>query len=125
MRKEPRVLPALQLTEDTLDAQTHVIALSGELGLSSVGELQTALESLSAAELPQVCLDLTELQFIDSSGLAMVVRAQTKIVEAGGALAIVCVTGPVQRTLTMTGLLDMLTVGDSREAALHALAHAA
>ncbi|MEY2515827.1 MAG: hypothetical protein QOJ89_3185 [bacterium] len=99
----------------------RVIALRGELDLASVGELESALAAATAGACPQVCLDLSGLQFIDSTGLAAVIRAHLAITEAGGALAVVCSPGAVQRTVETTGLLDMLTVKDTRAGALRAL----
>ncbi|MCA1682895.1 MAG: STAS domain-containing protein [Actinobacteria bacterium] len=113
--------PPLAVAESE-DGGVRVIALSGELDLASVGDLQAAFDALSGAGRQKLCLDLTELRFIDSSGLASVIRAQMTIAEAGGALAIVCVAGAVQRTVKTTGLLEMLTVLDTRAAALDALA---
>ncbi len=54
--------------------------MGSELDLSSISELQSALSEATAAEQPQVCLDLAELQFIDSTGLATVMRAHLSIV---------------------------------------------
>ncbi|MDX6692382.1 MAG: hypothetical protein QOG15_3839 [Solirubrobacteraceae bacterium] len=99
----------------------QVVALSGELDLASVGQMESALDVARADERPRVCLDLAELQFIDSTGLATVIRTHLGIEEAGGALAVVCSEGAVRRTVQTTGLLEMLTVTDSRAAAIDAL----
>ncbi len=103
------------------DRGVHVIALTGELDLASVGEMEAALSAASAGAQPRVCLDLTQLEFIDSTGLAAVIRTHIAIGEAGGALAVACSDNPVRRTVQTTGLLEMLTVTDSREAGLLAL----
>jgi anti-sigma B factor antagonist len=103
------------------DRGVQVVALSGELDLASVGEMASALDEARAGEHPRVCLDLAELQFIDSTGLATVIRTHLGIVDAGGALAVVCSEGAVRRTVQTTGLLEMLTVKDSRDAAIAAL----
>ena len=99
----------------------HGVALAGELDLASVGEMEAALGDAAAGDRPQVCLDLLKLQFIDSTGLAAVIRAHLAAADAGGALAVVAGPGNVYRTVKTTGLLDMLTVTDSRDAALRAL----
>ncbi|MGH2920413.1 MAG: STAS domain-containing protein [Solirubrobacteraceae bacterium] len=103
------------------DRGVHIIALSGELDLASVGDMQAALSAAQASEQPRVCLDLADLQFIDSTGLATVIRTHLAIEGAGGALAVVCSDNPVRRTVETTGLFEMLTVTDSREAGLLAL----
>jgi anti-anti-sigma factor len=99
----------------------QVVALSGELDLACVGQMEVALDAARAGERPLVCLDLAELQFIDSTGLATVIRTHQGLDESGGALAVVCSEGAVRRTVQTTGLLEMLTVRDSRDAAIAAL----
>jgi anti-anti-sigma factor len=99
----------------------HVVALSGELDLRAIGELETALAQSGANE--RVCLDLTGLEFIDSSGLATVIRAHQAMAAAGGALAVACRDdGSVRRTFETTGLTTLLTVRADRAQALQALA---
>jgi anti-sigma B factor antagonist len=98
----------------------HVVALSGELDLRAVGELDAALAT--AGEQARVCLDLTRLQFIDSTGLATVIRAHQTLTGQGGALAVACRDeGAVRRTFEMTGLLTLLTVTENRAGAVQAL----
>jgi anti-anti-sigma factor len=98
----------------------HLIELTGELDLSSVGELEAALAAVHGA---QVCLDLTELEFIDSTGLAAIIRAHQAIGAAGGALTVVAAGGSVvRRTLETSGLMALLSVVDDRATALQALA---
>ena len=99
----------------------QVIALSGELDLRAVGEVETALAA--AGDGARVCLDLTELQFIDSTGLATVIRAHQALEAGDGRLAVACSeSGSVRRTFETTGLTTLLTVLGDRAAALHALA---
>ena len=98
----------------------HVVALGGELDLRAVGELEAALAQ--AGEDGRICLDLTELQFIDSSGLACIIRAHQVRASAGGAMAVACRgEGAVRRTFETTGLTRLLTVMADRPQALQAL----
>jgi anti-sigma B factor antagonist len=96
-----------------------VIALAGELDLGSIGEFDAALDAALGAAL--ICLDLSELRFIDSTGLAGIVRAHQGAEQAGGGLTIVAPPGVVRRTLETSGLLQMLRVADDRAAALRAV----
>lgn len=112
-------IPQLTIASAEQDG-LHVVTLSGELDLRAVGELETALAL--AGEAARICLDLTELQFIDSSGLATVIRSHQALSGAGGQLAVACsAQGAVRRTLEMTGLMTLLTVAEDRAAALQAL----
>ena len=97
----------------------HVIALAGELDIYSVDALEAAVGSASADVPARVCLDLTGLRFIDSTGLAAIIRAHQAILEGGGAFVIVTgAVGSVHRTLETTGLLEMLSVVGDRASAL-------
>jgi anti-anti-sigma factor len=100
----------------------QVVELAGELDLGSVDELEAALSGAAAGARPRVCLDMSRLAFIDSTGLAAVIRAHLAVVEAGGGFAIVVAPGAVRRTLETTGLMDLLSVVDDRDEALQDLA---
>jgi anti-anti-sigma factor len=118
MRSELNI-PLLTVVRSEEDG-VHVVALTGELDLRAVGELDAALAA--AGEQARVCLDLTALQFIDSTGLATVIRAHQALTGQGGALAVACRgEGPVRRTFEMTGLLTLLTVTQDRAEAVQAL----
>jgi anti-anti-sigma factor len=94
---------------------------AGEPDVDSVDELEAALAGASAGDRPRVCLDMSQLAFIDSTGMAAVIRAHLAVVDGGGALAVVAVPGAVRRTLETTGLMEMLTVVEDRGAALQDL----
>ncbi|MEA2128176.1 MAG: anti-sigma factor antagonist [Solirubrobacteraceae bacterium] len=100
----------------------QVVALAGELDVGSVDELEIALAGASARAGARVCLDMSRLAFIDSTGLAAVIRGHLAVVESGGGFAIVVAPGAVRRTLETTGLMEMLSVVDDRDAALQDLA---
>ena len=99
----------------------QIVALSGELDLRSADELQVALDRACTGDQARVCLDLVGLQFIDSTGLAIVIRCHQDTAAAGGALVVVCAAGHVRRTFETTGLMAMLRVVDSADEALEAL----
>lgn len=97
-----------------------VIALDGELDLSTVHDLEEALEDVARPE-ARVCLDLAALGFIDSTGLAAIIRAHMAVEEAQGRFVVVCVDGPVRRIFETTGLSAMLVLASSRASALRDL----
>lgn len=98
----------------------HFIVLRGELDLRGVGDLELALAQ--PGEGAKVCLDVTELEFIDSTGLATVIRGHQALEGSGGAMAVACRgEGSVRRTFVTTGLTRLLTVTEDRAGALQAL----
>jgi anti-sigma B factor antagonist len=56
------------------DRDRVIVGVSGELDIASVGALQTALEELRGTGWSSIVIDLRELTFIDSSGLALLLH---------------------------------------------------
>ena len=111
-------VPQLQVTEDDVDDQTHVLALRGELDVATVPRLAEPLREALAAGKTAVVIDLGELTFLDSTGLMVLLNGLRRVVRQGGNLAIVCTNPTVLRLFDITGTATTFTVVDSRERAL-------
>jgi anti-sigma B factor antagonist len=92
-----------------------VIALSGELDLASSPALQEELDRAATSDTPMLIIDLRTLDFMDSTGLSVLVRAHQRIEEQGRQLAMVKGPQQVQRLLSLTGVADRLTLVDTPE----------
>lgn len=97
------------------DDQAVVIGVRGELDLASSPALEHELESGSAASASLVVVDLRELEFMDSTGLSVLVRAHQRATDNGQQFAVVRGSQQVQRLLTLTGVAERLTLVDSPE----------
>lgn len=95
--------------------QATVIAVSGELDLASSPALQEELDRVAASDVPLLIIDLRDLDFMDSTGLSVLVRAHQRTEEQGRRLAMVKGPQQVQRLLSLTGVADRLTVVDRPE----------
>ncbi len=85
--------------------------------MASVNEMEKAL---LADPSRVVVADLTEVGFMDSTGLRGLLAAQDGLASAGGRLHLVCEDGPVRRLLDLTGLTDRFSVFSDRGSALKA-----
>jgi anti-sigma B factor antagonist len=90
-----------------------VVTVSGELDLTSSAALEEALEQLGGSEPPSVILDLTDVDFMDSAGLAVVVRAHQRAESAGTPFALVSASAQVRRLLSVTGMDERMTVAQT------------
>lgn len=81
-----------------------MISVRGTLDLATVPRLNEALEWLCRQSHHQVTIDVSGVNFIDSSGLAAFVHAHKTLTAAGGRLALAHPSRPVQRLLSLTGL---------------------
>ena len=86
-----------------------MIAATGELDLSGAAVLEDELERLAAEpELGTVVLDLRDLEFMDSSGLRLVVQADMRAREAGRRFVLVKGPDTVHRVFEITRMSDRL-----------------
>ncbi len=85
-----------------------MLALKGELDVSSSAALEEELQRVNGASV--IVLDLTDLEFIDSTGLGVLVKTHQRLREEGDQLAIVEGSGQVKRLLELTGLDRQLTL---------------
>jgi anti-sigma B factor antagonist len=90
-----------------LSEKALVIDLAGELDISSVADLEKELNEGNGAP-PVVILDLSRLDFIDSTGLRSILRVESKMNSVGK--RVVLVPGPesVKRVFRLTGLDERL-----------------
>ena len=90
-----------------------VISVSGELDLASSPALEEELERVAQSDAQLVVVDLRNLEFMDSTGLSVLVRAHQRASENGQRFGVVKGPQQVQRLLTLTGVADRLTLADS------------
>lgn len=101
-----------------------IVTVVGEVDMASAVGLDTALRT--AAEIsPCLVLDMTRLEFMDSTGLGTVLGARRRALQAGGSVSLVCPPRAVRRLLGGTQLQQVFAVYESLAEALSAVAEAA
>jgi len=100
--------PQFACGHGTTDSDAALLALSGELDLSTVGELQRSFETVVDGGSTSIVVDLGELTFIDSSGLAALLTFAARA--RSGELTLEFVPGStgVMRVFEMTRTVDVL-----------------
>jgi anti-anti-sigma factor len=102
------------LTVDLRDQQdATVLIVSGELDMASSPQLVAALERLDPGGRP-VILDLSSLEFIDVTGLRVLLEARERAREDGVALKLVNVSRGVRKLLKLTRTTELLDGLESR-----------
>jgi anti-sigma B factor antagonist len=87
-----------------------VVAVAGELDLATAPQLRERLALLSEAGKNQVTLDLTHLDFIDSTGLSVLVMVFNRAQAAEGSMVIRNPSMSVMRIFEITGLASVFTI---------------
>jgi anti-sigma B factor antagonist len=107
----------LAFTTTLTSAGDALIALTGELDLSGAAALDEELDRLAAHDrVRRVYIDLRELEFMDSTGLRVIVSADGRAREDDRALRLVRGPEAVQRIFRVTRLDERLEIGDDPDA---------
>ncbi|MGI8506799.1 MAG: STAS domain-containing protein [Solirubrobacteraceae bacterium] len=106
-------------TEVRSEGRAAIIVVRGELDLASSPELEEQLERVWDSGTELVVIDLRELEFMDSTGLSVIVRAHQRLTEEGRVLSLVKGSQQVQRLFDVTGVAERLQLVDTPEEVLN------
>jgi anti-sigma B factor antagonist len=110
--------------DEKLEDGVIAFSVQGELDLNTAPELDRPLEdALAESGEASFLIDLSDCEFIDSTGIALIVRAWQRVDrEAGGdgegRLVICCSNDQVERLLKITGVESSIPMHGDRDAAL-------
>jgi anti-sigma B factor antagonist len=113
--------PEFAITEQAAQAGHHVIAARGEIDLFTAPDLKQVLTEVIESGQHRLVIDLSEVSFLDSTALGVLIGAVKRLRSRGGALAIVNTEASIAKTFEITGLDQIFTILPSREQALAAL----
>jgi anti-anti-sigma factor len=107
-----------QIDVSSTDGSVVIVAIVGELDIDAAPELSGALDELLAAGTIEIVVDVSELSFIDSSGISALVAGARSTTAAGGTLVVASPTPHVQRVFDIVSLSELVAVEGDRERAL-------
>jgi anti-anti-sigma factor len=88
------------------------LVLRGELDLSTVGKVQEEIRQAADREPRVLVVDLSQLTFLDSTGLRCLVKADERASEEGWRLVVVKGPEPVHRVFSITRLDERFEIVD-------------
>ncbi|WP_196279146.1 STAS domain-containing protein [Catellatospora vulcania] len=92
------------------DPSEAVVAVSGEIDLAVRDDLLDTLHTaIRSAGVARVVVDLSQVSFMDSTGLHVLIAARERAHRSGVGFRVAGATGIVRRVLAVTGVLDLLT----------------
>ena len=94
-----------------IDRNRLVLALNGDLDLTTADALREALDDLlSHYPQKQVALDLGDVDFVDSSGLGVILGRYRRLKQAGRSLCLIGVRPSVLSVLEIAGIPSVMAV---------------
>lgn len=102
--------------------RTLIVRLTGELDHHTADALRTAIEQeLDRDVATSVLLNLKGLEFMDSSGLGVILGRYRRLAETDGRMAACCLNQQVQRIFELSGLTQIMGIYPSEKLALEEL----
>ena len=106
----PAVNPGeLQVTVSGAEPE-YEVRLLGELDMSTAPQLRDELLRLVSDGATMVTVDLSELAFVDSTGLSVLITGLKRLRQQGGDLALRSPTPGTRRVLEITGLTEVFPI---------------
>jgi anti-sigma B factor antagonist len=104
--------------EERSGAGVDVAVVSGEIHVSTAPRFRHALEEVIERSDGWLVLDLTAVEFIDSTGLSVLLSGLRRLGQRGGHMALVCTNPTVLRLFEITSLDTTFDIFDDRPAAI-------
>jgi anti-anti-sigma factor len=101
------------LVDTDTTGRAVTLTVTGDLDLLSSPSLELALAPLLESDAELVIVDLRRLEFMDSTGLHVLLQAHQRMHDSGRRLALVRAPEHVQRLFDLTGVSETLTIVDS------------
>jgi anti-anti-sigma factor len=126
MTASPRsvTLPAVRplAVERSSEEGSELLVVEGEIDIATSSRLIAALNEAVTEAMHSLVVDLSAVDFMDSTGLALLLGAYRRMRRRGLGFAVVCPGGPVRRVFEVTDMVKTLRVEPTRAEALQAAA---
>ena len=94
--------------EKKLGNESATLIVSGRLDTQTAPELEKELDA-SIAGIKELTFDMTNLEYVSSAGLRVILKAQ-KAMNAQGSMKLIGVNDSIMEVFDITGFLDILTI---------------
>jgi len=97
------------------------VLVRGEVDIETAPEVTAALDAAIRETRGALVVDLSDVAFLDSSGVNVLLRARAVLGREERVLVVVCPPGAARRVFEVAGIADLLELYDSREQAAASL----
>ena len=109
----------LTLATNEVDGAT-IIAVGGEIDVYTAPKLRDKITELVADGVYQIVIDMEAVEFLDSTGLGVLVGGLKKVRAHDGSLELICTQDRLLKIFRITGLAKVFVIHDSSDGALAA-----
>ena len=108
----------LGLEVDDSRGTATVLTVEGEVDIATAPKLREKLVELAAGGATRVVVDLEKVEFLDSTGLGVLIGGMKRLRSTDGDLTLVCTQPRILRVFEITGLNRAFTIHDTIDKAV-------
>jgi anti-sigma B factor antagonist len=108
--------------ERTSSEGVELLLVEGELDIATAPRLISVMNRAVQEALRSLVVDLSKVDFMDSTGLALLINAHRRLTRRRKGFAVVCPPGPLRRVFEVTDMVETLHVVPDRDSAWAAIA---
>ncbi len=109
----------MDLTLETRDVEGRtIVSVGGEIDVYTAPKLRDKITELVAAGTFDIVIDMEAVEFLDSTGLGVLVGGLKKVRAHDGSLHLICNQDRLLKIFRITGLAKVFTIHESADAAL-------
>jgi anti-sigma B factor antagonist len=109
----------LTLATSEVDGKT-IVAVGGEIDVYTAPKLRDKITELVADGTYSIVIDMEAVEFLDSTGLGVLVGGLKKVRAHDGSLELICTQDRLLKIFRITGLAKVFVIHDSADGALTA-----
>jgi anti-sigma B factor antagonist len=99
---------------------TTIVAVGGEIDVYTAPKLRDRITELVADGVFNIVIDMESVEFLDSTGLGVLVGGLKKVRSHDGSLELICTQDRLLKIFRITGLAKVFVIHDSADGALAA-----
>jgi len=99
---------------------TTIVSVGGEIDVYTAPKLRDRITELVAGGVYQIVIDMEAVEFLDSTGLGVLVGGLKKVRANDGSLELICTQDRLLKIFRITGLAKVFVIHDSADGALAA-----
>ncbi len=100
------------------EKQAMVVSVTGRIDATTSPELETKLQELTTGDMNKLVLNLSELEYISSAGLRVILTMAKKLKAAQGEILIAGLQGSVKQVFEISGFYSILKIFDDEDTAI-------